>query len=770
MNKNICVAAVAAALCVTSLSTPAKVIQGVIKNASGEPMKRVEVKVRGELVSAVTNENGEFSLDLPLGIHILDVEGGSKAHFHQQVEVNEGNNELVELTLEDEPTHKIVVTANPLEHTSLDMATPTIVMSGEELVMKRATTLGEILQSQPGLSLSSFGPAVARPVIRGLGGARVQITNNQMIVQDASTTSADHDVGVEPLLAEQIEVVKGPATLLYGSGAIGGIVNTSDRKINDDLVTELTGGIEVRAGDSATGEESLVFTLDGGNENWNWHLDGYSNESDEIEIPGPAESEALHEAEQGEEESGHEEEAGGVLEGSQSETRGGSFGLTRVGEWGYVGASVSKVDKLYGVPGHAEHEEEPVNVVIEEAAHEGVEIDMSQTRYDLQASFVELSDIVDQWFIGYALTDYEHSELEGEETGTRFENEAWELKSYLKHNSLMGWTGIVGLQVTERDFVAIGEEAFVPPSTTQTRALFWVEERESGDLKWELGARFDSQKVDAFGMPEVSESGLSFSSGVVYSISNHNKLAFNFSKASRFASVEELFSFGPHVATRSFEIGNANLDKETSNNLDLSYRFESEKFSGEFNLFWNQFNDFIYGANVTAIDSCVSEEAATEAEAEDLQLVCYQQQDADFSGAEFQLEYQLGEIGEHSFKLGILADYIKAELDDGSYVPRIPPMKSGVSLHHDYRAFSAELNWTHFDTQDRLAENELVTEGFELLDLELAYRMPLRADEVFIFFKGKNLLDEEARDHSSFLKDLAPRPGRSFTIGARYSF
>ncbi len=783
MKKVLISAAISAALWGNCVS--AQVVEGEAKKADGTNLANALIKVRGSNIETRTDANGNFVLDLEPGTYTLDVKGGPKAHFHQKIVVSSDAQQKVVLTLESEAEHKLVIYANPLEHTSLDMATPITIISGDELVLSKAGTLGEILEQEPGLSMSSFGPAVARPVIRGLSGSRVQITNNQMLVQDASTTSADHDVGIEPLLAEQIEVVKGPASLLYGSGAIGGVVNVVDNKINPNYLDGVTGGLEVRLGDGATGEQSIIFGLDAGNGNWNFHVDGFDSQSDDIEIPGLGESarfieleEAEHEEEEGEEHEEHEEDEHGeegVLENSSIDSQGGSIGLTRVGDWGHFGASVSFVDKVYGVPGHAhgdeeEHEEEEGEEHEEEEhGEEGVLIDMNQTRYDLQAK-INTSGSFDHWFVGYSLTDYEHTEFEGDETGTMFDNEAWELKTYAKHNSWSGWEGVFGAQLTSRDFSAIGDEAFVPPSQTDTLAVFFLEEKQFGNLKWEFGARYESQDIKTDGRAEVNESGVSFSAGMVYSLEEHNKFAINLSSATRFASVEELFSDGPHIATRSFEIGNANLDEEVSTNLDISYRFETEKLTGEINVFWNQFSDYIYGEVVSEDNACVSEEAAEEAEHDELFLVCYQQEDADFNGVELQLDYALGNINSHEFSLGFSADYTNAEFDNGSYVPRIPPMKYGFALNHATNHFSSQISWTSFDDQTDIGEGELVTDGFDILDIELVYTTNFANNDLVVFLKGKNLLDEEARDHASFLKDLAPRAGKSFVLGARYTF
>ncbi|MBV1908193.1 MAG: TonB-dependent receptor [Kangiellaceae bacterium] len=782
MKRYLPLAAVAGMTFSSALS--AKTINLEIHNTARSPLSNVTIKVRGTTIESVTDANGRVILDLGIGQHTIDVEANEQTHFHHQIDITEQGDysatSPILISLISEPEHKLVINANPLEHTALDMATPIILIAGDELISKKAGTLGEILQLEPGLSVSSFGPAVSRPIIRGLGGSRVKITNNQMTVLDASTNSADHDVGLEPLLAEQIEVVKGPATLLYGSGAIGGVINITDRKINSSPVEELTGGIELRLGDSATSEESAVLTLDGGTESWNWHVDGYSSETDDLEIPGFAEShifraheEEEHEGEEPEDE--HGDEVAGVLENSSSKNTGFNLGSTWLfGEKDYFGISVGQIDKEYGIPGHAEHgehgEEEHEEEEHEDEHEEGVAIDMEQTRYDMQLGLEQPMAGIDSLFAGVSYTDYQHQELEGDEIGTKFENEASEFRGYIKHAMWNGWTGVIGTQFGNRDFSSVGEEAIIPASTTKNAALFWLEEKHFGDLKWELGARFEKQTIEAVQQADVDSSGVSYSIGAVYSLAKHNKLAVNLSHATRFASVEELFVDGAHLATRSYEIGNSDLEDETSNNFDFSYRFETTGFSGELNLFWNDFFDFIYAQNATLVDSCVTQEAFDLAEEDDLLLVCYQQQDATYKGVELQIEIPLIDSNGHQLSMDLFADKVTAELNNGDYLPRIPSSKAGIQFNYDYKDWSASLVWINHTSQKDTGTNELPTEGFKQLEMETIYRLPIRDQDLFFYLKGKNLLDKESRDHSSFIKDLAPRAGRSFQLGMRYSF
>ncbi|NVJ60773.1 MAG: TonB-dependent receptor [Gammaproteobacteria bacterium] len=750
-----------------ALSAQAAEFNGKIVNHTKQPIVNAIIEVEGSEVTAKTDADGQFSLDLPKGSYKLDIKGGKEGHFHQSIEITDST-ELQVLHLDENHEAKLVILANPLEHTKLDMAAPAIVLSGDELVLRRSNNLGEMLELEPGMSMSSFGPSVARPVIRGLSGGRVLITSNQMTVQDASTTSADHDVSIEPLLANQVEVIKGPATLLYGSGAIGGVVNVVDSKINPNGSAGMNGGVEARLGDSATGERSIVGSLTGGDESFAWHVDFFDNQFDDLEIPGMAESEYLHEAEGHEEEEGEEE--GGTLENSSSDAQGASLGLTWNGDWGYFGFAINQTESFYGVPGHAHHEEEPVVGEPVEEDEEGVFIDLEQTRYNMQASINRPFNGIKEWFIGTTFTDYEHVELEGEETGTLFSNEARELRTYMQHDQSGGWDGIFGLQYTDRDFSAIGDEAFVPPSQTESSALFIVEEKRFNGLKLELGARIEQQTIRVNGFDTKDESMFSFSSGIVYDLSGNNKIAINFAHAERAPNVEELFSFGEHAATQTFEMGTPSLDTEISNNFDISYRFEANGISGEINGYWNQFDGFIYGANEFNNGSVVDFDGNVILIEEDLPIIRYLQNDAKISGVEVDLNVPLVSDAAYGLNLGLMADFIEAELDSGPYLPRIPALKYGFNLQFDRDAFLADLSVIKYDDQKKIDVNELPTDGFTMVNLELAYRVTNSESDTLLFLRGKNLLDEEARDHTSFIKDLAPRAGRNFVAGIRYQF
>ena len=751
-------------------------VVGVLKDQRNQTIPNAIIHVRDQNIETRTNNEGEFKLDLPAGKYTLDVKGGSEVHFHQAIIVT-ADTTTIDLQLPYHMDEIVVVMANPLEHTKLDMATPSIVLSADTLAMKRATTLGDILEQEPGMSMSSFGPAVARPVIRGLAGGRVLITNNQMTVQDASITSNDHDVGLEPLLAEQVEVLKGPASLLYGSGAIGGVVNVADGRINQYGADGVNGGVEVRLGDSATSEETVIAKITGGDNSFTYYFDAFTTSTDDIEIPGEAESEIYHEAEHaGEDHEEEEEGVEGLLENSASKSEGLTAGVTWIRDWGYVGLALNRSTKLYGIPGeghaheeeHGDEDEDHMGEDHEE--EESVSIDMEQTRIDFQAGINNPLDGFDEWYFGLTNTDYEHVELEGPEVGTLFRNEATEFKTFLKHKPADGWRGIIGLQYTDRDFAAIGDEAFVPPSNTSSTALFVLEEKRIDDLKFELGARFERQSISVDDFSDVDESMFSFSAGTVFDITDGQRLAINLASSERAPAVEELYSFGEHLATQTFEVGDPNLVPETSLNLDISYRFKADRFSGEINAYWNSFSDFIYGQVMPNTGSVTDLMGNTVAIDDDFPVVAFRQQDADIRGFEVDVDYQLVTDADYDLTIGFMGEVIEAELANERELPRIPPWKMGINLHYDYELLSADLSYTKYRDQNQIGMNELPTLGFDMLDFEIAYRVPVEGQDLLIFLKGKNLLDEEARDHTSYLKDFAPRAGRSLVLGARYQF
>src|SRR5688500_10375315 len=519
------------------------------------------------------------------------------------------------------------------------MARPVDDLACARLDEAKANSLGETVNRLPGVQSSYFGPGVGRPIIRGMDGARVQVLSDGLSSGDVSTVSVDHAVSIEPFLANQIEVLKGPSTLLYGSGAIGGAVNVVDGRI-PEMATEdpFEGRAELRTG-SVNSEKTGMVRLDGTSASGHFvfHADALHRETGDYDIPGYAESAAMRASEQEEgEEPGHEEEeeTHGVLPNSFVRTDSGALGVSYVGERGFLGVGASLFNTRYGVPGHAHehgHEEEgEEHEGEEEHAEEGpVHIDMDQRRYEVRGGLDQLGAF-DSLRVKVARTEYTHTEFEGTEVGTVFDNDSVEGRAELAHRDWAGWDGAFGLQASKRDFSAIGEEAFVPASESRDTGLFWIGERTFGAFDLELGARHDRNDIDvdateAIG-PSRDFSATSLSAAMRWNLSEDFHLSFGLDRAQRSPTAEELYSNGLHVATQSFEFGEPDLDVETANRAEIGAHWHNGPFRLGAAVYYVDYSDFIYLAE-------------TGIEDDETPARVWNQTDARFTGGEVDLQW-----------------------------------------------------------------------------------------------------------------------------------
>jgi iron complex outermembrane receptor protein len=762
-----------------------KNLSGVVTDNNDQPLAGVEVHLRALNLSTKTNEQGQFEFnDLEEGRYVLDIKGGSLGHINRSVR-HDGTIQQISLTPDN--AEVLVITGNPLEHSSLEMASPAVIISGEQLVKNRGANIGETLAQTPGINLSSFGSGAGRPVIRGQQGNRVTVLSNNSSTQDASNSSPDHWIAAEPLLAERVEVLKGPATLLYGGGAIGGAVNVVDNRIPTRLTDGIEGGFEARLADSATGERSTVGTITTSAGNFAFNLDAYKSKTDDYQIPAYAESsflraqEAEHAGESASEHDEHAGEFGGRLENTRTDTKGGSFGLSYVGDRGFIGASYTEFDRAYGLPGrsheghsHDEHSHEEHGH--DEHAEESVFLDLTQKRYNLKGQLSNPFAGFQNLKFNYSKTDYEHQEIEGSEVSTHFTNDAQELRVEAVHKAWNGWQGAFGLQLSDSDFAALGSETFIPASNTKNYGVFWLEENDHGDLHTELGLRIDQQDITVantanFAGTQRSDNAYSFAAGSVWHFNENWSLPLNLAYAQRLPSVEELYSnagrteenYVPHLATLSIEVGNPNLDKETAKNLDIGLRYHTDEVHASISLFHNKVGDYIYLAHH-------EEDHAGHEEHSEFPIFEFTQDDATFSGLEAEIDWTFGYQGDTYWKAGLFGDYTRATLDKGGYLPRTPAMRLGSKLGYVQGDFSADLSAIKVDDQNQVADEELPTEGYTLINMSLGYNLYFDNSDLLLFVKGENMTNEEIRDHASFLKDRTTRAGRTLTAGFRLTF
>jgi len=657
----------------------------------------------------------------------------------------------------DETIEELVVRAHPLSAENL--AQPVSTLRGKELERALAPSIAETLRNIPGVHSSSFGQAVGRPVIRGLGGARVKTMEDRIDSMDVSVSSPDHLTTIEPFVAQSIEVLKGPSTLLYGSGAIGGVVDVHTGRIPHAVPESLSAKVELRGADNAD-QRTGAASIKAGAGSFAVHLDAFYRDADEYDIPGFAESaalRALEELEGGEEEEGEEEEAFGTLPGSQMETRGGSIGVSHVGDRGFLGVSVSTYDADYGLPGgHGhEHGEEEEPGVEEEEEEGNPVLDLSQTRIDAEAGLDAPFAGISSLNLRLGFNDYEHTEVEGNgEAGTVFATEALEGRLQLNHEPLWGIEGATGIQVSSREFSALGEEAFVQPVDTQTLGIFYVGQRDFGGTGLEFGLRYERVEHDPTDSVSRNFDLGAVSLGVIQPLADGWTFSAQFDYSNRAPVAEELYSDGAHLATQSYEIGDPFLEEERAANVSASFRYEQESLRFSLSAYYTDFADFIY-------------EAATGAEIEELPVLQWQQADASFRGVELDFGWDALNWQDGTLTLNAGFDVVRTRLDAGENenLPRIPPQRWRIGTVLSWQDFLAEVAWTRVDSQDEVAFGELPTDAHNDLRVHLGYGFDLGNSRLEVFLSGRNLTDDEQRYHTSFIKDFAPQPGRTIEAG-----
>ena len=692
----------------------------------------------------------------------------------------------------------VEVRATPLADTAESLTTPVDVLAGSKLDEAKAGTLGETVAKLPGVQSSNFGPGVGRPIIRGLDGARVQVLSDGLGSGDVSTVSVDHAVSIEPFLAEQIEVLKGPATLLYGSGAIGGAVNVVDGRIPESRAdAPLSGRGELRRG-SVNDETTGMLRLDGGTGTFAFHFDALHRETADYAIPGFPESTALM-AEHGETPDPAE---AGTLHNSAVRTDSAALGVSWIGERGFLGGAYSLFNTAYGIPGghaHAEDGHEHDGDEHDEEGHAGegqeeggVHILMDQRRSELRVGIDDIG-VFGSLRLKLADTDYTHTEFEGEAIGTVFHNRSREARAELVHQPVAGWKGAFGVQASQREFAAVGDEAFVPGSTSDDAGLFWIGRRlfdgTLGPMQLDLGLRHDRSRIDvdaaASTAPDRDFRTTSISAGLGWKAGEALHVSLGLDHAQRAPGAEELYSDGLHVATGSFESGDAGLGVETARRIELGAHLHHGPFEAQLSAWQARYDDFVYLAG-------------TDAEVDGAPLRAWRQDDARFHGLEAKLDWHVADTAAGLWSLALFGDIVRARLaaDAGSSamqsfdirhgdhvdqvqarvatggnLPRIAPSRIGATLRWERDALRASLGAVRYARQDRVAAFETPTPGYTLVDAHMAWHVDTRAGrELELFVDAGNLTDREARPHTSFLKDAVPLPGRNVVFGVRAFF
>jgi len=670
----------------------------------------------------------------------------------------------------------IIVTATGLAQ--LDVLAGTSVFEASDIPKNLASQIGDVLVKLPGVSATSFSPGASRPVLRGFSGERVRVLIDGLGTIDVSNTSADHATTIDPLTAERIEVLRGPAVMLYGSQAIGGAVNVIDKRIPRRVPDEPVHVDGLAAWNSASDLREGGLSVDAPlADRLVVHVDGSWRKTNDLEVAGyvlapELRADLLADADE-EAEEGHLDEAAelreaadqrGILPDSATRTWTANAGLAFIDGDNTLGFAVGWYDSRYGIPtqpgtGHA-HGEEDDEGAEEESGHEGeesVSIGLKQFRADLRGE-LDLGDgAFDALHLRAGYSDYTHTEFEGDEIGTVFDVKGLEARVELSQKDRGWWRGSIGGQFYHRDFSAEGAEAYVSPNLTNQLALFTLQEFGQGPIQLEAAARLENTDVEAR-MLGLSRSFTNFSGalGLIHESEGGLRTGVNLSRVARAPSAEELYSNGPHIATQSFEIGDPNLTTERAWGAEAYVRGKIGPARIGLSVYKSWFSDYVY-------------QAETGAEEDGLPVFQYLQSDADYFGVEGELSYPFYQSNGLTLVADLRGDYIRATLDDGTPVPRIPPLSLLGALEAQTGPFDARAEVQWFAKQDRVASFETQTDAFTLVNLSLAWH-PLHGDKtVTVLLAADNVFDVTGRRHASFTKDFVPLAGRSIKASVRFS-
>ncbi|MFD1034251.1 TonB-dependent receptor [Sphingomonas hankookensis] len=650
---------------------------------------------------------------------------------------------------------EIIVTA-PYQRNQADVLSGTSVLSGEELTRELRPTIGETLARQPGVSATSFGPNASRPVLRGLQGERVRVLTDGIGSFDVSNTSVDHAVAINPLTADRIEVLRGPAALLFGSSAIGGVVNVIDSRIPRRVPDEPVHVDALATYGSAANERSASAAVDVPvTDKVVFHLDGTYGKTDDLNTGGYILSRPLRAQAAASADADIRQLADlrGKLPNSQSEMWEVAGGAAIVTETGNLGFSVNHLDNRYGVP---------VRYSLDGGEAEEVTLHVQQTRADVRAEVNTGDGLLEKIRLRAGFADYRHDEIEDTgEIGTSFFNKSVEARLELVQAARGGWRGAVGGQMFIRDFNVQGDEKFVPRNETQQYGLFTLQSFDMGAFRAEAGGRYEYTVVRAaadalLGNDNIRRGFDSFSGSLGGSVGLADNVRFgiNASHTERAPSAEELFANGPHAGTQAFEIGNPAFAKEISDGLEATLKGSGDGYSFGLSAYHNWFRNFIYENPTGAVE-------------DDLPVFQYSQADARLWGFEAEASARVAKFGETAINLDGLADYTRATIVDRGPAPRIPPLRVLGGIEAQGRMVQVRGEVEHVTRQDRVADLETTTPAYTMVNASVSLRPFGRDSRTTLMVSANNIFDVEARRHASFLKDFAPLAGRDVRVTAR---
>lgn len=682
--------------------------------------------------------------------------------------------------------------AHPLVQTAADFAVADHVIDNKKLA-ERATTIGDALADELGVYSNQYGSGSSRPVIRGQDGPRVKVLQHASETADVSTLSPDHAVTVDPILAKQVEVIRGPSTLLYSAGNVGGLVNVTDQKIPTQMPDNgMQGEVGVRYNSGSDEKLASAGVTAAIGDQFALRIEGSKHKANDYIAPDYVVSEPHG--------NHFHDEKKRRVDNTFSEGQTVNVGGSWIHDRGFVGLSYSNRQDQYGLPGHSheyhgcelhgdhfhcpaadegDHDHEHENVA-------GPWVDLKSERYDLRTE-------LDQPFKGFeklrahaSFTDYEHDELEENSVISNFKSKGYDARLELVHAAVAGWEGVIGTQFSQQKINLSAPEAhshgddehddddhdnshdhshdhaeheghnhdvLMADTKTQKYSIFGLEHRQFGDVHVELGARVEHQTIDVESTQKnYSGTGVSASAAANWEFMPNYKLSIVGSHQQRLPLAQELYADGLHFATNTYELGNDQLDKETSNNLELGLHYEGGKLDYHMHVYHNWFDDYIYGATI--------------AQKGNLRGVQYTQDKAKFYGTEAQLGYRINDM----YKASVFGDYVRGKID-GENAPRVPSGRLGTKVEADFAdGWSGLAEYYHVFKQDKFTAYETETQGYNMVNVGISYAGQLNnRNDYRVYLKANNLLDDHVYSHASFLSNI-PQVGRNFTLGLGFSF
>lgn len=671
-----------------------------------------------------------------------------------------------------EHLESIIVTA---EQINPETENPPVALrlDEESLRMKVGHSIGETLKDELGISSQSFGPGVGTPVIRGQAGPRVRVMSNGIGSNDMSTLSPDHPSSSEAMSADSIEVLRGPATLLYSSGAMGGVVNVIDNRIPEHLTDRAISGAFEQRFDSTSDETSSMLKLDGNGAHLAYHLDGLYRQRDNLGIAG----QAIDSAKVAITDPALDvvDNPTGYLDNTGAEAISGSAGLSWIDDFGFAGAAISNLNNSYGIAPDG-------------SGHELVQIAMRQNKYDFKSELAAPLPLLQKIKTRLGYTDYQHSEIANGKTGALFTRQSYEGRLELIHQDFGRLHGLIGFQAQASDYLGLhyhnheheheeaaehDEEAalietIIPASEVRQYSVFALETLDDGPLSYQFGLRIEQTDIQTENHAGFNYTPVSASVAALWQIDARQRINLSLTRSSRAPQVQELLSDGFHHATRAWERGNTDLREETTYNLELGYRFQSDWLRAELDLFHNWAGDYIFQRRSGEF---VDEEGSSDCGTACVPVLVSSQSDAVFKGYEAKLIVPLMENRHGLLELTLFSDYTRGEFKSGGDVPRMPPLRYGLQLDYAQDRLNAFLRFTRAEDQAHSGEFETSTAGYFLLNTGLNYQIDTGSDSrLLLFAKGNNLLNQNIRNATSYLRNFAPEAGRGAEIGFRLSY